>query len=360
MSPRVSVIVPLYNSGATVGETLGSLRAQSTESWEAIVVNDGSTDDGPAICEALAARDRRIGVVHQRNRGLGAARNSGIEHARGEFVHFLDADDTMRPGALERLSALAEGSAHGAAACGWERVGPAGEPLDWYEAPARGGFGLDELLAGNQAPVHALMMARRTLAGERFDESLPVVEDYDLWLRLAQRGVRWEISGAPLAVYRVRPESMSRATRVMWSTTRGVLMRAFARARASRVVVADTSAEREARTLSRLAFLHGTILAVRDAAGAGAILGEAPGDDWREPGFASRALHGGLALGLGLPPSAWRGDRSATLFHAARDWAGPALGAGAPGVFERLAALTVDPALVARALAERIAPPHPA
>jgi len=102
--PRVSVVVPIYNVETYLEECLDSLRAQEVD-FEAILVDDGSTDASGAIAERYAARDARLRLVRQPNAGLGNARNTGISHARGEFLAFLDSDDKLPPRAYARLLA---------------------------------------------------------------------------------------------------------------------------------------------------------------------------------------------------------------------------------------------------------------
>ena len=94
-APTLTIIVPVYNVESYVAETLDSLQRQTLKHWEAIIVNDGSTDGSAAIVDRYAKIDRRIQVVHQVNAGLGAARNVGIQHARGKFLTFLDSDDII-------------------------------------------------------------------------------------------------------------------------------------------------------------------------------------------------------------------------------------------------------------------------
>jgi glycosyltransferase involved in cell wall biosynthesis len=96
----VSVIIPCYNYGAYIADTIASLQSQSHEHWEAIVVDDGSTDDTAAQVAVLAQQDARIIYIHQHNQGVSTARNTGIARARGEFVLFLDADDLLSPSKL--------------------------------------------------------------------------------------------------------------------------------------------------------------------------------------------------------------------------------------------------------------------
>lgn len=96
---RVSVIVPLYNKGPYVERALNSVLAQSYRDFEAIVVDDGSTDDGPSRVQSFS--DSRIRLVRQANAGPGAARNRGISEAKGELIAFLDADDAWMPDYLQ-------------------------------------------------------------------------------------------------------------------------------------------------------------------------------------------------------------------------------------------------------------------
>ena len=100
-APRVSVVIPTYNHAAFIGTALSSVLAQSNADWEALVVNNFSTDDTVAIVAGFA--DPRIRRIDFANRGIiGASRNVGIREARGEFVAFLDSDDQWLPDKLAR------------------------------------------------------------------------------------------------------------------------------------------------------------------------------------------------------------------------------------------------------------------
>ncbi len=101
--PKVSVIVPVYKAMAYLEECVSSLQNQTLSSIEILLVDDGSPDESGALCERLAEQDERIRVFHQENGGPGAARNKGIQEARGEFLSFLDSDDTFDPEMLENL-----------------------------------------------------------------------------------------------------------------------------------------------------------------------------------------------------------------------------------------------------------------
>lgn len=93
----VSVIIPAYNAEKYLLEAVASVISQSSSDWELILVDDGSTDSTPGLCDSFAASDSRISVIHKPNGGLSDARNHGIEAASGEYLTFLDADDVLDP-----------------------------------------------------------------------------------------------------------------------------------------------------------------------------------------------------------------------------------------------------------------------
>ncbi|MET8622714.1 glycosyltransferase family 2 protein [Kitasatospora sp. NPDC004669] len=105
MAPRLSVVVPIYNVERYLRECLDSIAAQTFEDFECVMVDDGSTDDGPVIAKAFAATDRRFRLVQQENKGLGAARNTGWRHLTPgtDYLAFVDSDDTLPPHAYELM-----------------------------------------------------------------------------------------------------------------------------------------------------------------------------------------------------------------------------------------------------------------
>ena len=106
MGPTFSIIVPCYNLAPWIRACLDSVLAQSYTDWECTVVDDESKDGSDAILDEYAVRDQRIRVIHQKNKGEGGARNTGIAAVRGDWIFFLDGDDVMVPGALEKLAGL--------------------------------------------------------------------------------------------------------------------------------------------------------------------------------------------------------------------------------------------------------------
>ena len=98
---RVSIIVPVYNTAQYLSACLDSILAQTFDDFELLLVDDGSTDDSPAICDGYKAKDDRVRVFHRRNGGVSAARNLGVEQAKGDWICYVDSDDEVKPDYLK-------------------------------------------------------------------------------------------------------------------------------------------------------------------------------------------------------------------------------------------------------------------
>lgn len=228
VSPSISYIIPAYNAAGTLRDTLTSLAAQTRPDWEAVVVDDGSTDDPGEVVTAIG--DRRVRVIRQENAGLAGARNTGWNVTGAPAVCFLDADDTVAPRHAERL--LTRLSGHDAAACASRMVGPGLEDLSWLYAPGDHDFTPERLLRCNPVCVGAVVIdraapARLGLIEPPFDESMRVAEDWDLWLRMTLAGARWAlVESEPLFSYRLRAGSLYGDIRAMWRAGLGLIGRA--------------------------------------------------------------------------------------------------------------------------------------
>lgn len=108
MEPCVSIIVPVYQAEATLNRCVGSVLRQNYTDFELILADDGSTDGSGAICDAYAAADHRVRVLHKANSGVSDTRNQAMAMARGRYLQFLDADDWIAPHATEQLVRAAE------------------------------------------------------------------------------------------------------------------------------------------------------------------------------------------------------------------------------------------------------------
>lgn len=105
-TPKISVLVPVYKVEPYLQRCIDSVLAQDFQDWEMILVDDGSPDRCPEICDAAAKKDERITVVHKENGGLVSARREGVRNAKGEYCVFWDSDDTVPPDALSKLYAI--------------------------------------------------------------------------------------------------------------------------------------------------------------------------------------------------------------------------------------------------------------
>lgn len=123
LRPLVSIIVPVFNSGVHLRPCVRSILDQTYENLELILIDDGSTDDSGTICDAFAAEDSRVHVVHQANGGIASAQNAGLDIATGELLTFCDNDDLMVPRMLERLVGLIEETGADMSCCRWRNVG---------------------------------------------------------------------------------------------------------------------------------------------------------------------------------------------------------------------------------------------
>lgn len=203
IAPLVSVIIPCHNHGAVVVEAIASVLAQRVP-VEAIVVDDGSTDATP---ETLAgySNDPRVRTFRQSHSGPSAARNLGIEIARGSFVMFLDADDVIAPTKLETQIAAFDDSI-GWVLCDVEirdaakhRTINASEQYR-YDRRELGGWIAPMLRRGNVIPIMSPLVRRETIGALRFDDSL-VPEDWHFWIAIAEAG-RARYVPEVLATYR--------------------------------------------------------------------------------------------------------------------------------------------------------------
>src|SRR5690606_27364966 len=102
--PKVSVIIPVYNAEKYLRECLDSVLAQTFTDFEVLLINDGSTDASGKICDEYAEKDSRIKVFHKENGGVSSARNLGLDNAKGEWISFVDSDDTIEQETLATLA----------------------------------------------------------------------------------------------------------------------------------------------------------------------------------------------------------------------------------------------------------------
>lgn len=213
-SPQVSVIVPAYNVRSYIEQVLVSVKSQSLQGFEVLVVDDGSTDGTAEVVKPFCDRDSRFVLLQKPNGGLSSARNYGIRHARAPYIALLDGDDVYKPeklvthvDVLDRTPDV--GVVYSASRAIREDGRPtfmslSGKPI--ISDPLRA------LLYKNFIGHGSNAVFRRCIFDEvgEFDEGLRSSEDIDFWLRIAATG-RWRFQRVPqiLCCYRVRPSGLS-------------------------------------------------------------------------------------------------------------------------------------------------------
>ncbi|WP_176592706.1 trifunctional glycosyltransferase/class I SAM-dependent methyltransferase/polysaccharide deacetylase [Sphingobium sp. EM0848] len=228
-APCVSVIMPAYNAEATIEAALDSLAAQSFTDWEALIVDDGSTDATAAIVARRAAQDSRFRLVQGTREGAAAARNRGIALAAGQWMSFLDSDDWIDPGFMATmLAALDAAPDYRVAYCGYQRVMPDGTMTASTVDPRVQDAPFHIFARTCAVTINCLMIDRQMVVDAGgFDTSLPTCEDWDLWQRLSRAGTQWLMVDKPFAYYRASTGSLTRASRQMLEDGRKVVFRAF-------------------------------------------------------------------------------------------------------------------------------------
>ena len=212
--PRVSVIIPAYKTAEFIAETLDSVFAQTFTDFEVIVINDGSPDSDE-MEQAIAAYRGRILYFKQENRGLAGARNTGIQHARAEYLAFLDSDDCWLPDYLVfQMKFLEEAPSVDVVYSDAQHFGdPALAGKTYMQTcPSNGPVTLENLIREDCQVIASCTVARKQVVVDAglFDENFRRCEDYDLWLRILCRGGKVAYQRKVLGRYRSRPSSLSR------------------------------------------------------------------------------------------------------------------------------------------------------
>lgn len=168
----VSVIVPVFNTAEYLADCVGSLLTQTYADLEILLIDDGSTDSSPALCDEYARTDSRVTATHQDNAGLSEARNTGLRRATGAQVMFLDSDDWLARDCIEVLRAVQERCGARMALCGTARVTcPADEPLEAAVTSQPTCLSGDEFLraAGRFDPVHPVSAWAKLIDADLLD-----------------------------------------------------------------------------------------------------------------------------------------------------------------------------------------------
>ena len=205
--PTIGVVIPTYNHGHILGEAIESVLSQTRRPDEIVIVDDGSTDGTKKLVRGFG---RRIRYIYQNNRGLSAARNTGIWASTADWVCFLDADDLWEQDKLNLQVNLIR-TVDAGVGCVYTRYltqAPSFRALSPIP-PNKGALTLPHLLRRNWIGVLTAAARRDLLLNlGGFDEDLYAAEDWDLWLRMAAVDVQFAYLPQPLAIYRISEGSM--------------------------------------------------------------------------------------------------------------------------------------------------------
>lgn len=191
--PLISVVMPVYNAGRYLAEAMDSILAQTLRDFEFVCVDDGSTDDSPAILKDFAGRDARVRIISRPNTGVWKALNDGIEVSRGQLIARMDADDFSLPARFEKQVAfLNQHPDVVAVGCPVLIVDAEGAPLREMPDPSRWTheeIDTAHLTGGGQVFYHSALLFRRAALDQvGLYRNWPAAQDLDLFLRLAEIG----------------------------------------------------------------------------------------------------------------------------------------------------------------------------
>jgi glycosyltransferase involved in cell wall biosynthesis len=220
--PFVSIIMPAYNAEQYIGESIESVRGQTFQNWEMIIIDDGSSDNTASVVKTYAAQDGRIQYIWQKNERQGKARNTGISISKGEYLAFLDADDIWLSQKLERQLDLIEktkadlvfSSAYVFEKSPFERDAAV---LGTGDVCYNGTKAIEVFFEGNKLLILTVLLKKKAVKevdGFNEDPEISSAEDYHLWLKLLIRNNVFQGSSEILAAYRILPGSSSASDRL--------------------------------------------------------------------------------------------------------------------------------------------------
>ncbi len=210
MQPLVSIVIPLYNREHFISDTLKSVRSQTFENWECIVVDDGSTDNGIKVVEQICKEDSRIKLIQQTNNGAQSARNNGIKAAKGKWINFLDSDDTFFSEKLEsQLVKINQDDQVDVVTCYSEIVNKVKQQKSSFEWKTKGNI-LKGILDGTIYVDYNCAIIRKSKLVEMgfLDEACPSFQEWDTHIRLAEIS-KYDYVPKPLVSYYIHGNQIS-------------------------------------------------------------------------------------------------------------------------------------------------------
>ena len=213
-NPKVSIIIPVYNIAPYLERCLESVKCQTYKDLQIIIIDDGSTDQTGLIADSFAEKDKRFHVIHKENRGVSAARKTGLEQAVGEYTGFVDGDDYIEPEMYEKLVGLAVEYDADIAHCGYQMVFP--DRVDLYHGTKQLKVqdtytGVKDLLEGTliEPGLVNKIYRHKLLEDVEYNENIVINEDLLLNYFLFHRSEKAVFTDVPYYHYMVRKNSAS-------------------------------------------------------------------------------------------------------------------------------------------------------
>jgi glycosyltransferase involved in cell wall biosynthesis len=219
-TPDISIIIPTYNQGPTLGETVASCMVQGNANVEVIVVDDGSTDGS---MEAFQTRDPRVRIFRQEHRGACAARNLGLAEARGRFIKFLDSDDRLAPNVLANQVQVLTTSGADVVYGDFELFGNLQDTrvgAKPYRITGRVNDPIDALLGDWWCANFCYLYRREAIKDLRWSEDLECLQDFDFILRFAVRGKHFIYKPGIIGFYRMHEGQITSSSAYRYAVNR--------------------------------------------------------------------------------------------------------------------------------------------
>jgi glycosyltransferase involved in cell wall biosynthesis len=219
--PNISIIIPCYNQALFLNETCISVINQTYINWEALIINDGSTDNTEIVALEICKKDSRFKYFHKSNGGLSSARNLGIENATGEFIQFLDSDDLIEPSKFEE--SLATNSDLTITNFEMLKDGKRRKPFCTIDGEK---INFETILLNwdvkYSIPIHCGLFKASIVKKIKFNEELKAKEDWCFWLDFLNFTEEISFINYPLAIYRLHNSNMCKDQKHMLENTKKV------------------------------------------------------------------------------------------------------------------------------------------
>ncbi|QJP32996.1 glycosyltransferase [Nonlabens sp. Ci31] len=214
MKPLVSIIIPLYNRGHIITRTLESLMDQSHENWECILVDDGSTDNSVQVVEGFTQKDQRFQLHHrpiEKPKGANACRNFGLEMAQGDYINFLDSDDTLHVDKLKLQIDTLSNNDYQFSVCQTQMVDDkSGDFLKLWSTVVSSHKPFDDYVTCSAWwSIHAVLWKNEIISQYRFNEDLHQSQEYELHIRILADSPKFHVLNQTLVTVFVHQNQIS-------------------------------------------------------------------------------------------------------------------------------------------------------